>query len=382
MRIVIVSTFPPIECGIATYTMNLYSELIKEKNEVFVISQHGAGGQNVYPAYSPEDDNIAWKIFDLLSKLTPDIVHIQHEFGIFGSQHGIQVNELILRLRMSDMPVAVTLHTVRDPMPRDDKIILSNIVRESNLIIVHEYHQKEILTDLFGNHERIRVIPHGIRDTKTVIGARKMLGLEGKKTALLAGYIRPTKCFERIIKIWPDVAARNPDAVLIMAGKMRGIEWSDYYNMLMQMASQSSASDQILILRGQFPQHTFDTILSAADCMLLPYEAGAQSGILANAAAFGLPVVTSELLSFTEWNKSSSGGLTASSDQDYVNKICQILEDISLQQEMKKNIRAYIKPFLWHPVCLSHISSYEDIVRTPTEASRYFYAPEDPTMSS
>lgn len=376
MRIAMISTYPPIECGIATYAENLCNGLSREKDEIVIISQQGANGEGVFPVYNAADDNIASEIFTMLCKLTPDVVHIQHEFGLYGEQHGIQVNELILRLRMVDMPVVVTLHTVRTPMPRADQIILKNIVQDSTLVVVHEKLQKDILEEVFGRTGNIRVIPHGIRDMKAVPGARKLLELEGRKTALLAGYFRPTKKFERILRIWPEVVGKCPEALLIFSGKMRNIEFSDYYTRLMEQVENSSVKDHILVLRGQFPQHTFDTIISAADCLLLPYEAGAQSGILSNAAAFHVPVVTSDLESFAQWNEESGGGLTACSDNDYVEHICRILDDKALHHKLQKNIKNYVKPMLWEAVALRHHELYEEIDRKPNGSSRYFYVPE------
>ncbi len=376
MRIAMISTYPPIECGIATYSENLCQAFHKEEDEIVVISQHGAHGPDVFPVYNAADDNIAAEIFNMLSKLTPDIVHIQHEFGLYGEQHGIQVNELILRLRMADLPVAVTLHTVRNPMPREDQIVLKNIVQDSSVVIVHERLQKDILEEVFGNPGNIRVIPHGVRDIKPVPGARRLLGVERYKTALLAGYYRPTKRFERVVDLWPEVVKRCPDALLVLAGKMRNISYSDYYRTLMRKVEESPVRDSILVLRGQFPQHTFDTIISGADCMLLPYEAGAQSGILSNAAAFGVPVVTSDLDSFEQWTRESGGGLAAHSDEEYIDYICQVLDDHSLQKKLKRNMKEYIRPMLWEAVSLKHHEVYEEIARNPNVSSRYFYVPE------
>ncbi len=377
MRIAMISTYPPIECGIATYSENLCAAFPSHEDELVIVSQHGARGEGVFPVYNAADDNIAAEIFHILGKLTPDVVHIQHEFGLYGEQHGIQVNELILRLRMAGLPVIVTLHTVRSPMPRDDRIILKNIVQDCNAVIVHEPFQKEILKETFGSADNVRVIPHGIRDIKPVKDARKLIGAEGRKTALLVGYYRPSKRFEKIIRLWPRVVERCPDALLVLAGKMRNIASSDYYCELMKEVDASTVKDHILVLRGQFPQHTFDTIISSADCMLLPYEAGAQSGILCNAAAFHIPVVTSNLKSFDEWNRLSGGGLSAGTDDEFVSQIVRVLEDKSLRNSLKKNIRKFIPPLFWDHVAEQHREIYEETVRCPVISSRYFYVPEE-----
>jgi glycosyltransferase involved in cell wall biosynthesis len=261
-------------------------------------------------------------------------------------------------------------------MPREDRIVLKNIVQDSTAVIVHETFQKEILKEAFGDTGNVRVIPHGIRDIKPVKDARKLIGAEGMKTALLVGYYRPSKRFERILRFWPRVVERCPDALLVLAGKMRNIAFSDYYHELMKEVDASPVKGNILVLRGLFPPHTFDAIVSSADCMLLPYEAGAQSGILCNAAAFHVPVITSDLKSFDEWNRLSGGGLSASSDDEYVDQICRVLQDKSLRSSLKKSIQKFIPPMYWENVARSHREIYEGVVRSPVVSSRYFYVPE------
>ena len=267
MRIGYVSSYPPIECGIATYTSYLNEAVNRLQNETFVISQSGAQGKNVFPVYDPGSSSIATQIYELSTKMTPDIIHIQHEYGLYGSHRGVQVIDLIVRYKMAGVPVVTTLHTVYPDFKNDEKTLIRLILSESSLIIVHENYQKEILLTEFGKdfETKICIIPHGVRENVKVEHGKEKLQLVGKKVVLLCGYFRPTKGFHNIVKLFPLVVEKIPDTVLLIAGKSRGLEFMDYQREFFEMINQSPVSDNILVLRGQFPQHTFDTIMSSAD---------------------------------------------------------------------------------------------------------------------
>jgi len=59
MRIVYVSTFPPIECGIGTYTQFLSNAVSQDEHEVHVVSQYGASGKNIHPVYSTDTPGLS-----------------------------------------------------------------------------------------------------------------------------------------------------------------------------------------------------------------------------------------------------------------------------------------------------------------------------------
>ena len=137
MRVGLVSTYPPIECGIATYTQYLNGALRESGNETFVMSQHGAQGRAVFPVFQAGSPSFATDVFSVSTRMTPDLVHIQHEYGLFGEQRGVAVIELILRYRLAGMPVAITLHTVSEELSEDDQLILKHIIDDCSAVIVH-----------------------------------------------------------------------------------------------------------------------------------------------------------------------------------------------------------------------------------------------------
>jgi len=378
MRIGFISTYPPIECGIGTYTESLNRALRELDNETFVMSQFGAQGKGIFPVYQPDAPTLVADIFNTSTRMTPDVVHIQHEYGLFGPQKGVAVVELILRYRLADIPVVTTLHTVYPELARDEKIILKRIVHDSNAIIVHEDFQKETLDRYFGPSDNIHVIEHGVREVKRVPDAKAKLDLEGKKVVMLCGYFRRSKGFHRVLDFFPEICRRDGDVVLLMAGKVRGIEARGYQRNLFTQLNQLPEVDRIVFLRGQFPQHTFDTILSAADCVVLPYEKGSQSGILAHCFAVRCPVVVSPLPGFRVLMERSGGGLVCEKDEDYVAAILKVLNDGELRRGLQDNIDKYVRQRAgWSHIARKHLEVYRGVVTVPYGKGRYVYFPEE-----
>jgi len=381
MRVCLLSTYPPIECGIATYTQYLNEALHAHGNETFVISQHGAQGRAVFPVFDHGSGSFAENVFNTSTRMTPDLVHVQHEYGLYGPQKGVAIIELILRYRMAGLPVVVTLHTVTPPLKNEERMILKHIIDESSAVIVHEDYQKELLLEHFGDmihaQRKIHVIENGIREIEPIRGGKEKLDLVGKKVILLCGYFRPTKGFHKIVKIFPEICAEEEDAVLVVAGKTRHIEFDDYRRELFIMLNQSPVADKIRIFRGQFPQYTFDTIISAADVVVLPYELGGQSGIMCQCFAQQVPVVTSDLKAFKLLVDRSGGGLVAQSDVDYKELVIKLLRDDALQQKLRANIRNYVKECAgWSKIAALHTSVYHSVVDVPYGKARYVYFPE------
>ena len=372
MRIAFISTYPPIECGIGTYTCYLNEALKKLHNETFVASQIGAQGENVFPILSRESTSLGSELFSVCDKITPDVIHVQHEYGLYGSQKGVQIADFILRCKLAGEPVVTTLHTVHSDLEEFEKIILRTVVGESSAIIVHEGYQKETLVRYLGQDEKIHVIPHGVREVSPIPDAKEKLGIEGKKVILLCGYFRPTKGFSRVVEWFPEVCEMMDDVVLVIAGKSRGLEFRGYQRQFFEAINNSSVNDKIVVLRGQFPQHTFDTIVSASDVVVLPYDLGGQSGIMSQCFAFGKPVVTSNLLAFKIILEKCKGGFVCETKQDYLEKVATILNNTILAQSLRENINNYVDQKAgWSKIAQSHIKIYRSVVRVPYGKARY-----------
>jgi glycosyltransferase involved in cell wall biosynthesis len=369
MRIGFISTYPPIECGIATYTKYLTDALQSRAMDIYVVSHRGGSGKNVFTAFDYEDGDLAEKAFSMMTRLTPDIVHIQHEFGLYGKHFGVSVVPLILKFRLAGIPVVTTLHTVYDKISCEHRVILTSIMENSDAILVHEPYQLEALRSYYEGKEflkKVHVVPHGAREVTPVENAKARLGIPGDtKVALMIGYFRPSKGFEKIIRLWPGIVGKHivNDISLIVAGKIRGIEHSDYRNMLFNEINSSPASDTIKVIRGQISQDSFDTILSASDIVALPYSISSQSGIVAHCLAFGRPIVTSNTPVMTSLIKKTHAGLVCDTDQDYIDNIDKLLGDDGLRKECSENALRYVRDNIsWSKIAQRHIEIYKAIV--------------------
>jgi glycosyltransferase involved in cell wall biosynthesis len=175
------------------------------------------------------------------------------------------------------------------------------------------------------------------------------------------------------VEIFPEIVKKCPEAVLVISGKMRMVEYSEYRNELFKIIDESPVREKIDVFRGQFPQDTFDTIISASDIIAFPYEAGAQSGVMAHAFAFGKPVVCSNLPAFESIINESGAGFTATTDEEYIDSIVKLLTDEELYKKCSENALRHVREKIsWDIVARKTIEIYKNF-DSNFPRSRYIY---------
>lgn len=384
MRIGYLSSFPPIECGIATYTSYLETAVSSRDLETFVVAPHGAQGDRVFPTYTSGSGDFAPAVYQMFTQLTPDVVHIQHEYGLYGPSRGMEIVDLVLRLRLIQIPVVITLHTVYETLKPEEQLVLRHLLSECAGIIVHEEFQRHTLRRELGDEiaNKVEVIDHGVREVAPVPDAKAELGLEGDQVVMMCGYFRPSKGFHKVLDFFGEVAEQNPRARLVLAGKTRNIEYDDYRRELLAEIEAAPFADRVRILTGQFPQHTFDTLLSAADVVVLPYDVGAQSGVLSQAIAFKRPIVTSSLKAFQCVTRRSGAGISCPDDQ-LADEINRILQDPATTASMTSAADRYIRLRAgWSVVANRHEELYRGCLEARGNAGRYVFVPGETAPST
>ncbi len=365
MKIGIISSYLPIHCGIATYSSYLIEELRRLKNRVCIVCHKGGKGLDCYPAFNYDDPDLPHKALKAMMKFSPDLVHIQHEYALFGEQRGMNVIPLAYKFELSQIPTVITLHTVPKKCDYEEQIIEKALVEIADATIVHEQYQRELIIGRVGYQDKIWVIPHGVREIKPVSKAKEELGLEEKKIILLVGYFRRSKNFERVVRIFPKVAESVDDALLLVASGARRPDDIAYQDEFLEFVAKSVAKDKIKVLLGPFSKQKFDLILSSADVAVLPYLKGAQSGIMAHCLAFEKPiVVTSDVQAMADLVQKTRSGLVARTNSELAEVIITILTDKNLAKEFSDNARRHVKKRVsWQIIASRHMDVYNRILK-------------------
>lgn len=155
-----------------------------------------------------------------------------------------------------------------------------------------------------------------------------------------------------------------PNATLVIASKLRRPgEFVDYYHSLLAQIKNSPCADHISVVTGELPHDQIDTLISAADVVVLPYEQGAQSGSLANALTFGRAVMTSNLPAFEAIVNRAGAGIVARDRDEFVQAITRILLDTRCRKIFQAQAVRHARIASWDLVSQMHLQTYQYAVR-------------------
>ena len=383
------TSWPPRHCGIATYSQDLARALRAEGHEVHIVTFTDCGkpGEEfVHPVLRVNKDrellDAGWdqKLFETIAKIEPDVVHIQHEYGlyIYDDDHSSGLLRPFFKWKVqTEIPTVVTYHSVYTVLDRVESIYMDAALKLTSACIVHEEYQKNNLPINIGRvANNVYVIPHGAKDIVPYANAKKALGLDGKKVVGLIGWWEPNKGFERVVKVWHKIREElGPKVMLVVAGDARPGSSSGqlYKPKLLKAIENSPACKSIKVITGSFSPEQYDEILSAFDLMVLPYSRASQSGNLAHAFALGIPCVATAMEGLKAEIENSKGGVTVplNDDIELMHAISHIMKHEDIRKRYAKNAAKHVtKTLTWGIVARKHIALYEKLIADLAEERR------------
>ncbi len=348
-----VSTYPPTECGLATFTFAL-----REAIAGFRGTDEGLDVVSLVdrpnPATRPEvvyqhrtgDRASLTRAAEILN--ARDIVLLQHEYGIFGGQDGVEVLDLLSTL---DVPVISTLHTVLSKPGYRHRMILERVVDLSDHVIVMSDTARQRLAFRYDvDPDKILHIPHGARTSL----AGPSLARGSRPVVLTWGLIGPGKGLETAIEAFTELNTLDPLPRYRLVGgthpKVRAAQGDAYLDGLKSEAARLGLESVVEFDSRYLDVDELARTVRAADIVLLPYESTDQvtSGVLVEAIAAGKPVVATAFPHAVEM-LSGGAGLTVPHHDSHAMAIAlqRILTDPDTAIRMAGVARAEGAGLLW-----------------------------------
>ncbi|GAA3872875.1 glycosyltransferase [Saccharothrix violaceirubra] len=313
------STYPPTQCGLATFTAALLRHLIaaapgSEGRVVRVLAEPDpdpdvAGGTPVVCRMAPG------AIEDAASSLNDcDVVVVQHEYGIYAGRDGDDVLGVLARLRV---PVIVVLHTVLTAPTPGQRQVLDEVVGNADAVVTmsEAARQRLVAGYAVARPDGIVVIPHGALPAARP--ARR--SPTDRPTILTWGLLGPGKGIEWAISALG--ALRDLEPRYLVAGrthpKVLAHEGEVYREKLRDHATALGVADLVEFDPGYHEVDALAELVDRADVVLLPYDSSEQvtSGVLVEALAARKPVVATEFPHAVELLADGAGLLVPHRDQ-------------------------------------------------------------------
>jgi len=373
--ILYLSTFPPRECGIATFTSDL-SRAIARKASLFKtkIAAINKGAVNIYNYPNQvileiNDSNIQ-EYIDAAKKINAEssiqIVNIQHEFGLFGGEWGSYLIPLLAALKK---PTVTTFHSVIPGPERNLKNVVRSIARYSHCLVVMTENAKKILEkDYRIKTKKISVVPHGIPALPFASNfqAKKKLAYQKKIILSSFGLISENKGYEYVIEALPAIIKEFPRVLYLIIGEthpvVRSGQGEEYRNLLEAKVQALGIQNHVKFYNKYLALAEIIQYLQATDIYISssldPNQA--VSGTLAYALGCGRAVVSTPFAHAREAVNQKNGILVDfKKPTAYTAAILKILKHPKLQAEMEKEAYAQSRQSTWPNVALSYLKIFQ-----------------------
>lgn len=349
----ILSTFPPTECGIATFSAALAAGVIANGGTVDVV-RCGATPPledvSVVGTLATDDSRGLPAPLDVLNGT--DVAIIQHEYGLYGGRDGA---EILTTMDGIVVPTIIVAHTVVSSPTANQRYVLEQACERADAVVVMTETARTRLTTCFDvKRSKVVVIPHGAATPPALAPRAEPGPADRGRRVLTWGLLGPGKGIEWAIDAMADLADLRPLPHYVIAGathpKVLAHSGQSYRQMLVRRAASSayvSFDDAYRDLAS------LTDLIRSADLVVLPYDSTDQvtSGVLVDAVAAGRPVVSTAFPHAVELLQSGAGLVVPQRDSvALAAAIRSVLTDPDLAASMAAEARRLAPDLSWTAV--------------------------------
>ncbi len=395
-NIFFVSTYPPRNCGIATFTYDLlhaiHQELKSKMPSVVAMTNRPEGyeyGEEVVFEISQNKIHDYRLAAEYINFSRASIVSLQHEFGIFGGDYGVYVIHLLANLKK---PVVTTFHTVLKEPEREHKEILMEIAKLSQRVVVMSKQAVSMLKEIYGvPSEKISFIHHGVPDVPFVDPNfyKDRFNVEGRLVLLTFGLLNPNKGVETVIEALPYVVERYPKVAYIVLGATHPEvkkRYGESYRLSLQRKVASLGLEDYVIFHNRFVTlEELCEFIGACDIYITPYLSREQitSGTLAYAVGMGKAVISTPYWYAQELLSDGRGKLVEFNNPKMMAEaIIDLIENEKKRHQMRKRAYEFGRKMVWSNVAREYLKVFSEVVgsyevKPESYAIKHKFVPQD-----
>lgn len=356
-KVAFVGTYPPTQCGIATFSASLRDAMDVENGGVIAAVDEGDTtrfGPEVVAKLVRGSRGSAERAAAALEQ--SDAVILQHEFGIYGGEDGREVLDLVERL---DMPMLVVLHTVLRRPSTQQRVIVEALAQASQAVIVQSEAARARLFEAYElAPELVRVVPHGAPRNVAAPTARAP---DRRPVALTWGLLGDGKGIEFAIEALTLLGDLDPLPRYVIHGRthprVAATEGEAYREGLRARANTLGVADMVEFDNRYVDRESVLAWIREADVVVMPYRSRDQvvSGVLVEAIASGKPVVATRFPHAVELLAAGSGILVSHEDPVAIAAaLRELLTDEAAAARARRVARRQAPRFFWENVAASY----------------------------
>ena len=397
-EVLFITSYPPRECGIATYSQDLLNAMNNKFNDSFslkVCALEPGKTQHLYPkevkyilnAHQPS------AYLELSQTINKDhniqLVVMQHEFGFFQQAGEDALLQLLYGLVK---PVVIVFHTVLPHPDEELQAHVKRIVAVCDSVIVMTKNAAHILSKDYGvAQDKIEVIAHGTHLVPHINQPllKAKYGLTGRKVLSTFGLLGAGKSIETTLDALPDIIKENPDVMFLAIGKTHpsvvASEGEQYRTSLEDKVKDLSLEKHVTFINRYLPLHDLLEYLQLTDIYLFTSKDPNQavSGTFSYAMSCGCPIISTPIPQAKELLSESTGIIidfqNAQQLSDGVNRL---MNDDILRKTFSQNTLQTIVPTAWENSAIAHAQLLQKIAgkamgSTPLQPILYDTAPKN-----
>jgi glycosyltransferase involved in cell wall biosynthesis len=391
-RAAFLGSYPPRECGIGTFTydlVNAYDAVdpshlsvvvaLNDYGQMYDYDLHDYQGRVRYQIEADDPESYV-EVAEQLNRSRVQVVSIQHEYGLFGGEHGDYLVPFVDRLQK---PIVLTLHTVlphpEGPFHQVTQQLFDRV--EAVAVLANA-----AVPMVLGNYRlppgRLHVIPHGIPNftRKEAIRRRtkKLLGFGNRPLLSTFGLIGPSKAIEYVIQGLPAVVEQHPDVLYLVIGEthpnVRRREGESYRNSLVELAKDLGVQRHVRFNNRFLSNTELIRYLAATDVYIMAYLNKDQivSGTLAYAVGCGKAVVATPFVYAQELLADGRGIIVPFKDAEAIaTAVNSLLGDRRRLLQMEERAYRFSRPMVWSNVARMYLELFRQVsyFRVPVHAA-------------